>query len=506
LTLPSLPMTPTGEVERSRELALPHFPEIVPSLVGFFASRGIEAYLVGGAVRDALLGRDTRDVDVAVNTDTGDVGSDLASFLGGYVFPLDVEKGIHRVVSGEAVVDLSSLAGDIHEDLGRRDFAVDAMAVSVSDLAERAAGARVIDPHGGLSDLEAGEIRMISSSVFAEDAGRLMRAARLEAQLGFTLSRDTEATVRQQAGMAGSTSGERVRNELLSILAEPGATASLRRLDDLGLLSVVLPELDEARDVTQPKEHHWDVFGHSMETPGQVEVLLASEKEPDGFVARTTPRFEGMNEYFAEVVTDGHSRFTLLKLAALLHDVGKPAAKTVEPSGRIRFIGHHSVGAEIAEGALGRLRLSGRGINMVSRMVRHHLRPGQMEHGDDLPSQKATYRYYRDLADVAIDTVYLNLADYAAARGPQLGDEEWAGRCRTAAHILQAGTAQAQQEAARSLVDGQDIMKALSLEPGPIIGTMLEAVREARATGEVGSREEALDLVRERLKTGGAGA
>ena len=497
-------MTPTGDVERPPELAVGRSPEMLTSLASFLSVLGIEAYLVGGAVRDMLLDREVRDLDVAVKADAAEVASDLASFLGGSAFPLDIERAIHRVVRPGAAIDLVGI-DDIRADLARRDFTVDAMAVSVSELADGPA-ASLIDPHGGLRDLGAREIRMVTPTAFVDDPGRLMRAARLETQLGFTISPDTEALVRGQAGMVGLVSGERIRDELLSILAEPGATDSLRRLDDLGLLSAALPEQDDSRDVIQPKEHYWDVFGHAMETPGQVEALLAPKAGSEGFVAGRTPRFEGMDDYFAEHAADGHTRATMLKLAGLLHDIGKPATKTVEPSGRIRFIGHHTEGAEIARAALNRLRLSRRGVDMVGRMVWHHLRPGQMAQGDDLPSARAVYRYYRDVGDVAVDTVYLNLADYAAARGPMLGEEEWADRCRTAAHILKAGVAPDRPAPPRPLIDGHDIMDVFSLEPGPAVGAMLETVREAQAAGEVGSKEDALELVREKLKTGDAGA
>ena len=497
-------MTPAGDVERPIELALGRSSETLASLASYLSVLGVEAYLVGGAVRDVLLGREAADLDVAVKADAAEVASDLASFLGGSAFPLDVERSMHRVTHGDGAVDLVGI-DDIRADLARRDFTVDAMAFPLSELGDRRPPS-LIDPHGGVSDLRVREIRMVSPSVFSDDPGRLMRAARLETQLGFRLSPDTEAQVRSQSGMVGLVSGERVRDELLGILALPGATASLRRLDDLGLLSAALPEQDDSRGVTQPKEHYWDVFGHAVETPGQVEALLAPEARSDGFVARLTPRFEGMDDYFAGQAADGHTRGTMLKLAGLLHDIGKPATKTVEHSGRVRFIGHHIEGEQIARAALTRLRLSGRGVDVVSGMVRHHLRPGQMAQGDDLPSARAVYRYYRDVGDVAVDTVYLNLADYAAARGPMLDEEEWAGRCRTAAHILEAVAAPDRPAAPRPLVDGHDIMDALSLDPGPAVGAMLEAVREAQAAGEVGSKEEALDLVRQKLSAEGAGA
>ena len=497
-------MSPTGDVERPVELALSRSHETLGPLADYLSMLGIEAYIVGGAVRDVLLCQEVDDLDIAVRADAAGVASDLASFLGGSAFPLDAARAIHRVTHRGGAVDVVGI-DDIRADLARRDFTVDAMAVALSELADGRAPS-LIDPHGGQNDLAAREIRMVSATVFADDPGRLMRAARVEAQLGFRLSPDTEALVRAQAGMIDLVSGERVRDELLNILALPGATESLRRLDDLGLLSAALPEQDDSRGVTQPKEHYWDVFGHAVETPGQVEVLLDLGARAEGFVARLTPRFEGMDDYFAGQAADGHTRATLLKLAGLLHDIGKPATKTVEPSGRVRFIGHHTEGEEIARAALTRLRLSRRGVDIVSGMVRHHLRPGQMQHGDDLPSPRAVYRYYRDVGDVAIDTIYLNLADYAAARGPMLDEEEWAGRCRTAAHILKAVAAPDRPATPRPLIDGHDIMEAFSLEPGPAVGAMLETVREAQAAGEIGTKEEALELVEQKLNAEDAGA
>ena len=509
MTPPQLRMSPPSEVEPNTTLALSDFPRTVATLGQFFDARGVPAYLVGGVVRDALLGRGMGDIDLAVGSDTGEIGPELAALLGGRPVSLDASRGIVRIVTGEsqeAAIDISPLAGDIRTDLGRRDFTLDAMAVPISDLLHNEAGAPIIDPFGGRRDLAARVIRAVSPSVFEDDAGRLLRAPRLAAQLGFAISDQTAESIRRLAHLAATVSSERVRDELLNILAQRGATASLRRLDDLGLLCIVVPELGLARGVEQPKEHHWDVFGHSVETPGQVERILEATAVPGDFVTGLTPRFGDIDAYFSHVVSDGHTRLTMLKLAGLLHDIGKPAAKTVEPSGRIRFIGHHTEGATMAEAILGRLRLSGRGVDMVTRMVEYHLRPGQMAQGEDLPTPRATYRYYRDVGDVAIDTVYLNLADYVAARGPRLGEQEWAGRCRTAAHILREGNPPAPRVAEAKLIDGHDIMRTFSMEPGPAIGVLVEAVREAHATGEIDSMEEALELVKSRLDSGGASA
>ena len=466
--------------------------------------------MVGGAVRDALLGRATGDIDVGVVADAQSVGRQLASSLGGHFVLLDDARDIVRVVvpGGDEVyfVDLNSISDGLSEDLRRRDFTLDAMAVSLIDAAAGRPWTDLVDPSSGLSDLRLGVIRAVTPSVFAADPARLMRAPRLAAQLGFKIDPDTRRRIQRDAPLVTKTAPERIRDEMLKLLAEPRATASLRLLDGLGLLCQVLPELDGARGVTQPREHHWDVFDHLVETAGKVETLLQAQPGNNGFVAAAVPVFESISDHFAEEVSDGHTRLTLLKLAGLLHDIAKPATRTVEGSGRIRFLGHHTEGAEMAVNIMRRLRFSSRGVELVRLMVEHHLRPGQMAQAGELPTGRAIYRYYRDLGDAAIDTLYLNMADYLAARGPQLRQREWSEHCRVIAHILHEGLERKAPEALPNLINGHDIMKACSLAPGPKVGSLISLVREAQASGEVTTPEEALELVKANLKLGGAGA
>lgn len=351
-------------------------------------------------------------------------------------------------------------------------------------------------------DLRAGVIRSVAPSAFESDPARLLRGPRLAAQLRFKIDDDTERQIRGKAHLVVKVAPERVRDELMKLLAEPCATAWLRDLDGLGLLCLVIPELADAKGVTQPREHYWDVFNHLLETAGSVEKVAQGTRTADGFVVDTLPTFESMGEYFAEEVSDGHTRLTLLKLAGLLHDIGKPAARTVERSGRIRFLGHHTLGAEITQQALRRLRFSGRGVELVRLMVRHHLRPGQMSPAGEMPTGRAVYRYFRDVDGAAIDTLYLNLADYLAARGPQLRPQEWSDQCGVIGHILREGLEGKAPESLPNLVDGHAIMDAFCLSPGPKVGFLLGVVREAQAGGEIATVEEALDLVRANLDSG----
>ena len=491
-------------------------PPVASRLVEFFGSRDAVAYIVGGAVRDAVLGRDSEDLDVALSGDAYLAGREIAEAFGGRCVPLNDEWQVTRVVLHDADwsghVDVAAIQGcSIEQDLRRRDFTINAMAVPLAVAPNGDAESRLLDPCGGLRDLRQGVVRMVSPDVLDEDPIRLMRGARLATQFGFSLERGTADAIRARASRIGYESQERVRDELMRLLQSPNAYEGVRLLDELALLCAVVPELAQSKGVAQPREHYWDVFNHLVEAVGWVDEMF-NGKGDDGYPLHLVPRFEGMREHLGEVVSDGFDRLTYIKLAALLHDIAKPATKTVEASGRIRFLGHHVDGAELARVILRRLRFGSRGVEHVAMMVRHHLRPRQMAQKGEMPSRRALYRYYRDVGDVALDTLYLNTADYLAARGPMLEREDWTRHCALMGYILEVGNGEKSGQSEDSvkslpkLVDGYDIIDRFALVPGPLIGELLEEVREAQASGYVRTREQALELVRAGIERGGEGA
>ena len=483
----------------TKALCPPRLPDSVGPLQRFLTSRGTTAYLVGGAVRDGLLGRETIDLDVAVAGDAGRVAQGAAAALGWKAHPLDAARGIFRLSPdhGGPSVDLSPVRGSIENDLAQRDFTIDAIALPLTE------DAVPIDPYGGALDLEGGLIRALSPDAFVDDPGRLLRAVRLASQLGFDIEPSTRSWISSSAHLIPSVAAERTREELLRLLGGRNTARWLRELDELDLLCRVMPELEETRGVSQPKEHYWDVFDHCIETAGQLEGLLQSD-ECSRFLGDDIP--VDSLEYFSRHATDGHSRLNLVKLAGLLHDISKPATKTIEPSGRIRFFGHHTEGAEVAGNILRRLRFSRAGVDLVSTMVENHLRPGQMARQGELPTRRAVYRFHRDLGEAAVDTVYLNLADYLAARGPHLDENDWEYRLQVARHILRGSATSEGAKRPPTIIDGHDIMKEMGIPPGPKVGEMLEMVREAHSSGCVSTREEALHLLASELRAGGTGA
>ena len=465
--------------------------------------RHASAWVAGGAVRDAILGREPADLDLAVDVeDLGELARAIAREAGAAAVALDAERGIYRVVSRDdgAAIDLTLAGEGIGPDLLRRDFTINAMALPLQ-LWPNAAPALVVDPTGGLDDLRAKRLRAVSEEGLAADPARMVRGVRLCAELGLEMDSETAAWTDAGAGRITSSAGERVRDELVRLLRPPGAARHLRLLDRLGLLTRIIPELEAARGATQPKEHHWDVLEHSMEAVGKVQGVLGVEPlEPEPEPA--IPWGARDDAYAAEPVGGGRTRADALRLAALLHDVAKPACKTVEADGRIRFLGHAKEGAVMADRVMERLRFSNRERRLVAAMVREHLRPGMISREPSGPSRRALHRYFRDAGEAAVDTLYLSFADYLAARGPQLDPPDWAAYAERIHGILVAYFSRESEAPAPRIVDGHDLMGALGLEPGPIVGRLMETLREAQAAGEIETRPQAIALAGKLLAEG----
>ncbi len=478
-------------------------PRILGDLKSTFESCSVPAYLVGGFLRDTLLGRPTCDVDVAVQADPMPLGKELARRLGGDFVPLSHEHHVARVVVesqayGRWSVDLSSVQGPIEDDLLRRDFTVDAFALHLDGWDNPHWPERIVDPLGGMADLDARKVRATGPRVFRDDPVRLLRAVRLSAQLDFQIHPGTSERMRMDAHLVGGLAGERVRNELLLILASEKTKDHLRTMDGLDLLCAIIPELAAAKGVAQPKEHYWDVFDHSIETVGAVERVLSRANRDSGSdtLAGLVPWSPEIDEHFAEEISDGHTRATMLKLGALLHDVAKPQTKMIDTNGRTRFLGHHSLGAEVSRDIASRLRISNRGAGMLDALIDNHLRPTQMCQGGEMPTNRAIYKYFRDVGDAAIDTLYLSLADHLAARGPTVTLDGWREHIGITEHILDVGIREQAPERVPRLITGHDVMRTLGLQPGPLVGRILEEVRGAQASGVVSDADDALVLAR----------
>jgi len=485
----------------------PDASRLLTAISRFLSEKGVPGYLVGGFLRDVLLARDTADIDIALDADALAVAPQAAEALGGKYIPLDEASGVGRVVLPARKrtagikrwqIDFSTLKGNIQQDLAERDFTIDAMAIELGKAAQAAVdSAGFIDPFGGRDDLRQRTVRAVSDSAFQADAARLIRAVRLAAELGFHIDSATETLIRRDSLLIAGVAGERTREELLRLLALSGAGRQLAYLDELGLLTALIPELAPTRGVDQPRVHVWDVFDHSIQTVSAVEFLLreGSFEYAGEELLDMVPWSARLSRYFDREVGSGSTRRSLLKLAALLHDIAKPATKTIDDDGRARFLGHPLEGAACAAAILERLRFSKREIKLVALLVKYHLRPLQMSH-EGMPTRRAIYRYFRDTGDAGVDLLFLCLADHLATRGRFIDLRQWQEHARMTEYVLDRHFEEESLTVPPKLIDGHDVMDIFGLSPGPELGALLEKLHESQAAGEVTTRQQAIEYIK----------
>ncbi len=443
------------------------------------------AWVVGGAVRDAVLEKDITDLDLAV-ADPRAAARAIASELGEHAFELSAEFGTWRVVAPARgwQVDATVLRGDgIDADLATRDFTIGAVAVPL-------AGGDPVDPFGGLEDLGRKALRAVSEESFEADPLRLLRAARLAAELSLTIEPDTLLFARAAASRAADPAGERQLTELRQLLGGPDPLRGLSLLDELGLTAVVLPELEALRGVEQGPNHHLDVHGHTLAV---LEHTLEVEEDLDRFAGE---RAAEVSALLAEPLADEMSRRTALRFGALFHDIGKPATRA-DHGGFIGFRGHDSVGAEIIGEICRRLRASRRLTQHLQGLTLHHLRLGFLIPEAPLPPRRV-HEYLLATEPVAADVTLLTVADRLSARGagPLASPEMVEAHLELARQMVAAALDWRRDGPPAPLLRGDELARELGIDPGPRLGELLAELEAAQYAGEVSDRGAALEHAR----------
>jgi poly(A) polymerase len=441
-------------------------------------------WIVGGALRDVLLAPAVlADLDLAVaDADAAQAARAIARSIRRPAFPLSEAFGAWRVIGDGWLCDVTPLQGErIEDDLAARDFTINAMALSLF-------GGPLLDPFHGERDLAARTLRLVGRDAYERDRLRPLRLVRFATELDFEVEPATAAATRDWGPCVHEAAGERIYAELRRIVTAPRAAEGLRLAADLRVLESVLPELEGLRGIEQSQFHHLDVYDHTIEvldSLSEIEADLASYFPDDAAELRRV---------LDEPLGDELTRAQALRFAALLHDIGKPETRAFTDSGRVTFIGHDSVGAEMVRKICRRLRTSHRVREFLAQITRHHLVLGFLVHRRPL-SRRTIYRYLKLCSPVEVEVTLLTCADRIATRGEN-AEVAIAAHLELARDLMTAALRWRREGPPRAPLRGDELAQELGMEPGPDLGRLLAELEEASYAGEVRSPDQAVQYAR----------
>ena len=532
-----------------------HTLHLLHQTTQYFTDHHQPAYLVGGSLRNILLGEPCTDWDIVTTGDAHQLARRLADKLGGHYAHLH-EKASRVIVASnvsipnnkkEITLDISPLNDKtLEDDLRQRDFTINAiaaplaqivqyleidntehpqpgqpgivgatLAVALGDgpiqgtgpalgtgLAQLALARHLIDPLHGLSDLESHRLKAVNEDIFRHDPLRMLRAIRLMMRYQLQLDPWTESLMIRDAALLPQVAAERIHEELYAILGPAGATERLRFLDQHGLFTVIFQEFVAARGMRQPSPHYWDVLEHSLESVGALERLASMLQEDTQSTGQQDDLAE-IRALLGEAEQQGIFSFAGLtaprmKMAALLHDIGKPVTYSSDEHGGIHFYNHPQAGVPLVEQVMRRLCASTQDRRLAQLVAAHHMRPGQLGQNGPL-TPRAIRRYFVDLGPTGIYVALISLADHLATLGPRPTTGSWERHLRVVRLLLTSYIRERERILPPRLISPEELMRRLKLEPGPQIGQLLDLIAEAQAEGTIHSKEEALWLAEERV-------
>jgi len=463
---------------------LKDYPQL-RSVRDFVRRRRIPVYLVGGFLRDQILGRPCLDFDFTVDHSAIKLARAFAQKIKGAFVLLDQEHGCARVVKKRQATtetyDFADFRGkDLLSDLKHRDFTINTLCCEINSLKTGQTFDDVVsDSLKGRRDIEKKTIRMVSARAFRDDPLRLLRAFSLRALLQFKIEPKTAQTIALRKNLIRGVSAERIRDELFKILQTDRAAENLKLMDKAGLLEKVLPQIAVMVGVRQGPYHHLDIWKHSLETVKQLETILSISSADSKLMA-----------YLSEPLGGDRSRLALLKLAALLHDIGKPQSLR-RKSNKIYFYGHDRVGRRIVRQLAIDLKLSNNERRILQDMVLWHLRPGYLSNFQQ-PTRRALFRYFRDTADEAVSIALLSWADQRSTRGPLTSAADQVHHENICRDLISEYFRAKDQKPFTRLINGHDLIRRLKLKPSPHFSRILNGIEEQQAAGKLKTKQEAL--------------
>lgn len=459
-------------------------------------SESNQIWLVGGSIRDLLAGYEAiPDLDLAVSFNPVPMAREYARRKKAGFVVLDEERQVVRVVktidSRHYNVDIARFrAEDIESDLKARDFTINAMAARIQQPLTTAE-LEIFDPLNGYEHLRQKLVIPCSDQLFIDDPLRMMRAFRFAALFRAEFSSELFQKIIDEAPLLENVSGERIRDEFFKVLSVENSSYWVSQMEKTGVLRFFLPELVDCKGVEQNEWHHLDVFDHSLLTLENLEKIESSERKEDWWT--------NFLAYLEEHVSAGRNFRQLLKLGCLIHDLGKPACRHESTEqGRVIFHGHEMEGVRLCKEIAERLRLSGNELHFLQKVVKNHMRPGViLQQG---VSEKRLFRYFAETGRDGLGIAILSLADRMSAQGSLTSDdlEEFTNGIFS---IMSEFYKQMKKPKRSPLLNGADLIAELQLRPGPKFREILEAVAEAQYTGEITTRDQALEFVKSLVNT-----
>ena len=439
-----------------------------------------EIYLVGGAVRGALLNKETYDKDIiVVDEDAKEFSIKLAKKLDGVFIPLDEVNKIYRIVLQDKInyIDITNpIENSLEKDIKRRDFTINAIALRISD-------GEIIDITNGKNDIENKLIRMISPENFDDDPLRILRAFRFESCLGFEIEKNTLLEIKSRINLITQPAIERINYEILKLFSGEHSVKALLSMDEAGITELIFPPMTGVKKVPPNTHHHLDLFHHSIEVVNQIQQLYNNSCNE-------------IKEHLNQQDFGGFSRLAHLKLAGFLHDIGKFSTWTIEESGRHRFIKHDDVGAKMAEKMLKSMHFSKKQIEYITKQIKLHIYPSSVIQAPNL-SEKHYMRYIRKMENDVIDNIILAKADRLSARGKDITEEILKNNLEGLDKMLNYYlNIKDSLKPLPKLIDGKEVMEILNIQPSPKLGEILNELKEAQISGDINTKEEAINFIK----------
>jgi len=454
------------------------------------AHRRINIWLVGGVLRDLFLKRKKEliDFDFCVEKNVLGAVKDFSRKISSKFIVLDEKEGSYRVIlkkhSKIYTYDFTLMRGkNFNEDLYLRDFTINMLALNVLGRNNP-----VIDSFHSAGDIKRKLIRTANQDVLRQDPLRILRGFSFMINYGFKIDRNTQKSFIRYKKLLKKVSGERINEELFKIFNNCYSYDAVKRMEELRIIDEIIPQISRTRNVYQGGFHHLDVWRHSLETLREFEMLYRK------YIVHKKEILNYLNEPLAE----GRTRTQIIKLACLLHDIGKPIAKN-KKGNRTIFHTHEKIGMNLAENIAKKIKLSLREKDVLKKLIFWHLRPGYLA-DQAPPTKRAIYHFFRDTQEEGVSVILLSLSDWRATRGPLTNMVKRKRHERIMLKLIDHYFEEKKKKPLPKLLDGYDVMKKFNLKPSVLIGEILKKIKEEQVLGKVKTKKDAYTVAKKVIK------